>query len=198
MLEVIPDFLVWVPVGRILGKVKDMQSWLIPNIRVRLFRGVGSRLIHHNHNMSSRMMLEHLSEKVNDFGGGNPFFMQSKHQVSASADGRHRGHAAALSGNFPFRRLTAWRPSFSQERCQRDVRLVLKIENRPVFLDRSADFRRLVSQPFPPRLLVNFVVLTLRFLVSQSRFSEPSPNRIPRNMNPVLNLKHLVQPSNGP
>jgi len=144
------------------------------------------------------MMLQHLREKIDHFAGCNALFEQSKQQMPGLADGGHRCHAATFAGDLSFRCLAARCPCLAQKRGQRNVRFVLEIENRPVFLDTSANLGHFVASPFSPRFLVDFVVFSLRFLVRQSGFPQPSPNRVTRNGNVIPFLNHPMQAADGP
>jgi hypothetical protein len=46
MLEMVPYLLVWIPVRRVLGKMKYMQSFFAFNLRFRLLRCMRWCLIH--------------------------------------------------------------------------------------------------------------------------------------------------------
>ncbi len=144
------------------------------------------------------MMFQHLRKEVDHFARRNALFEQPKQQVSRFADGGHCCDSATFASDSGCGRLTARRPCLAQECCQRDVRLVLEIEDRPVFLDTFANLRHFVTSPFSPRFLVDLVVFSLRFLVRQSSFPQPTPNSVSRNGNVILLLNHAMQAANGP
>ena len=105
--------------------------------------------------------------------------------MSSLADGRHRRDTASSSGDTLFRGLAPRGPRLAQKCGQRDVGLVLKIENGPVFRDRFAGSRQYRSYPFLSGFFVNLIVFSLWFLVGQSSFAKPSPNRVFRYVVPI-------------
>ena len=143
-------------------------------------------------------MTEHLSQEVNDFIRSDPLLVQSKQEVSLLADRRKSGDPSSFSGNLTLGGLSSWCPGLAQERRQRNIGLVLKIENCPVFPHGFTHFRQRTLQPFLTSLVVRLEILTLRFLVCQSRFSKPSPNRVLRHDHLEFLLNNLMYPSHGP
>src|SRR5579872_788378 len=198
MLEMTPDLLVGIPIRRILRKVEDMQAPLVFYEVLGSLRSMWWSLIHHYNQMPSRMMLQHLLEELDYLGGCDPLVERSKQQVTSTADGRHRGNAAALARH-PNRRCLAARCPCLAEQCrQRDVRLVLKIQNRTVFLDRSANPGDFGLQPFLAGLLVNLKILSLRRLIRQARFAQSSPHGISRNDGTILTTQDLMYSPHSP
>ena len=135
-------------------------------------------LIHDDHQMTMRMVPQHLVQKFDDFLGRDAFVEKAKQQLTALANRRRRRDAGALSSHFSFRRLSARSPSLAQKRRPRNIRFVLKIQAGTVFSDGLANLRNFVRQPFLSRRLVQFVLFSLRLLVGQARVAKTSPNRI--------------------
>ena len=124
--------------------------------------------------------------------------MQTKQEMATPTHGRHRSHSTSLAGHSGFGGLPTRGSRFSQERSQRNIRLVLKIQNCQVFPCFSEDFRHLVTSPFLPRFFVAFVVLTFRLLISQSCFSQSSPNGVSGNGYVKSFGDNTMQTANGP
>ena len=143
-------------------------------------------------------MMEHLSQEVNYFVRSNPLLVQGKQEVSLFADRRKSGDSSPFSGNLALGGLSSWCPGLAQERRQRNIGFVLKIKNRPVFPHCFTYFWQRVFQPFLTCLVVRLEILTLRFLVRQSRFSKPSPNRVLRHDHLEFLLHDLMYPCYGP
>ena len=158
MLEMVPDFLVGVPIRRVFGKVEDVQTRLCTNPYSRLFRCVRWCLIHHNDQMSTRMMSEHLMKELDDFSGSDAFSHQSEQQSSPPTEGRRGSHTGAIAGHLGRGCLPGWRPRLAQKRGQRNVGFILEIEDSAVFPDGPPDLRDLVPQPFLSCRLVDLIV----------------------------------------
>src|SRR3989337_115473 len=135
---------------------------------------------------------------MNDFIRGNPFLVQSKQQMATSADCRNGGNSSALSADPRFGSLSPRRPRLAQERRQGNVRLVLKIQNRPVFPHGFADFWQFACQPFQACSVVRLEVLTFWFLVGEPRFPKPSPNRVLGDGDLQFLLNDLMDPRHSP
>jgi hypothetical protein len=119
VLKVIPDFLVGIPVWRVLGKMEDMK----PGLRLYelgcLFGCMGRCLVHDDHQMPLPMVLKHLRKKVHDLLRRDPFVVESEDKTAATCDRRHGRNGATLSGNCLFRRLPTGCPGFPQQRGYR-------------------------------------------------------------------------------
>ena len=61
MLQMIPNFLIRIPVRRILGQMKYVQPGLPGNVVHGLVGDVGRSLIHDHNQMPAAMMLQHLA-----------------------------------------------------------------------------------------------------------------------------------------
>src|SRR5271157_1346995 len=143
-------------------------------------------------------MIQHLSQEVNYLVRSNPLLMQGEEEVSSLAHRRQCGHSSPFSRDPPLGRLSAWRPRLAEERCQRNIRLVLKIENCPVFPHCLAYFGERIFQPFLACLGIRLEVLTFRFLIRQSCVTKPSPDRVLRHDDLQLLLYDLVYPCHCP
>src|SRR5271157_5737408 len=143
-------------------------------------------------------MIQHLSQEVNYLVRSNPLLMQGEEEVSSLAHRRQCGHSSPFSRDPPLGRLSAWRPRLAEERCQRNIRLVLKIENCPVFPHCLAYFGERIFQPFLACLGIRLEVLTFRFLIRQSCVTKPSPDRVLRHDDLQLLLYDLVYPCHRP
>ena len=121
--------------------------------------------------------------KFNDLGRSNSFLVKSKDQGATITDRRHCRNAATQSRHCCFGRVSTRRPSLFQKRRQRNIRLVLKIQNRPVFKYTTLDFRYLIASPMFPNALVCFVVFSFRCLIGQPSINESSPNGMLGNKN---------------
>src|SRR5580658_5573931 len=148
--------------------------------------------------MTPAVMIQHVSQEVNHLVRSNPLLIQGKQEVSSSADRRKGGDSSPFSSDLALGRLSARRPRLAQECRQRNVCLVLKIENRPVFPHCFAYFGQRVFQPLLACLLVCLEVLAFRFLVRQSRFAKPSPNSVLRHNDVQFRLHDLMYPCYGP
>ena len=114
------------------------------------------------------------------------------------ADRRKGGDSSPFSGDLTFGCLSTWRPRLPEEGCQRNIRFVLKIENRSVFPHCFPYLGQRVFQPFLTCLLIRLEVLTFRFLVRQSCLTKPSPDRVFRHDDLQLRLHDLMYPCYGP
>ena len=143
-------------------------------------------------------MVQHLSQEVNDLVRSNPFLMQGEQEVSLPADRRKGGDSSPFASDLPLGCLSTWCPRLPEEGCQRNVRFVLKIENRPVFPHCFPYLGQCLFQPFLTCLLIRLEVLTFRFLVRQPCLTKPSPDRVPRHNDLQLRLYDLMYPCYGP
>ncbi len=148
--------------------------------------------------MATTVMMQHLGQEVNHLVGGDPLLVQGEQQVPTFADRRKSSHTSAPSGDLCLGGLSPRCPGFAQERCQRHVCLVLKIQKRPVFPHRFSNLGQSIVHPFLTRLVVRLEILTFRFLVRESRFAKPSPNRVFRDGDLQFLLNHLMDPPYGP
>src|SRR5271166_6039378 len=121
--------------------------------------------------MTLAVMAQHVSQEVNHLVRSNPLLVQGKEEMSSSADRRKSGDSSPFSSDLTLGCLSARCPRLPQERCQRYVCLVLKIENRPVFPHCFSYSWQCVFQPFLTCLVIRLEVLTFRFLVRQSRLA---------------------------
>ena len=124
--------------------------------------------------------------------------MQTKQQASLPTDRGHGRYTAAFSRYLRLRRLAARGPRFPQKGRQGYVRLVLKIQNTPIFLDRFADFRHVLAQPFLPGLLARFVVFAFGLLIGKPGFTQPPPNRVLGNPGAESLTNHPMQSPHRP
>src|SRR5580700_4094812 len=143
-------------------------------------------------------MIQHLSQEVNYLVGSNPLLMQGEEEVSLLAHRRQCGDSSPFSRDLTLGRLSAWRPRLAEERCQRNIRFVLKIENCPVFPHSFAYFGERVFQPFLACLGIRLEVLTFRLLIRQSCVTKPSPDRVLRHDDLQLLLDDLTYPCHRP
>src|SRR5271157_1537573 len=98
--------------------------------------------------MTLSVMIQHVSQKVNHLVRSNPLLTQDKQEVSSSANRRKGGDSSPFSSDLTLGCLSAWCPRLAQECRQRNVCLVLKIENCPVFPDCFAYLGQREFQPF--------------------------------------------------
>src|ERR1700682_549463 len=161
--------------------MKNMQTSLFLNIRHRLVRGVWWSLVHDHYQVPSPMMRQHLPKKGDHFLGTDSLLMQLKEEPTPAIDGGNRRNSSSLTSYLLLGRQSTRRPSFAQKRCQRNIGLVLKIQQSPVFPHGFADFRGLTLHPFLTDLLIHFKVLTFRLLIGEPGFSQASPDRVMRN-----------------
>jgi len=119
MLQMVPYFFVWIPVGRVLGKRKHMKPRLTFNKRHCGLGSVRRRLVHDHDQVSLVMVFQHLGQEVNDLLRCDPFIVESKDQTAATCDRRHRRNAPTFSGHLLFGRLPARRPGFPQRHGER-------------------------------------------------------------------------------
>src|SRR5580658_8070695 len=129
---------------------------------------MGRSLVHDYNQVAVLMKLQHLSQKMDDLCRSDPFVEQVEQEPSLAAQGRHSRYTPSFASDRHTRRLAAYAPGLTQERRQRDVRFVLKIQNRPEFPHRLANLRHDRPQPFPASLLVGFEILPFRLLVGQT------------------------------
>src|SRR3990172_5373762 len=104
--------------------------------------------------MTLAVMIEHVSQEVNDLVRSNPLLMQDKQEMPSPADRRKSSNSSTFSGDLTLRGLSAWCPRLAQKCRQGNVRLVLKVKNRPVFPHRFAYLGQRALQPFLTCLLV--------------------------------------------
>src|SRR3989304_3526528 len=128
---------------------------------------MGWCLVHDHHEMATAMMGQHLGEKVDHLLRGDPFVVQAEKKLPAGGDCRLRRDTPTLSGDSLFRRLTTRGPGLPQQCRERDVGLVLEIQDRPVSADGGANSRHLTLYPLLTLLLRQFEVLSLLLLVRQ-------------------------------
>ena len=124
--------------------------------------------------------------------------MQGEEEVSLFAHRRQCRDSSTFSRDLTFGRLSAWRRRLAEERCQRNIRFVLKIENCPVFPHCFANFGESFLQPFLACLGVRLEVLTFRFLIRQSCVTKPSPDRVLRHDDLHFLLHDLMYPCHRP
>src|SRR5580658_3995532 len=194
----VPDFFIGVPIRRILRQVKHMESRLSLNVGFGCLGNMRRRLIHHNYQMAPRMMPQHLPQKLDHFDRRYPLIVQSENQLASASNRRHSRYPAALAGHALFRRDSAWCPCLAQQCGQRDVGFILKVQNGPVFLDRSANFRQLVLPPCLAFFLRQFEILSLRLLIAQARFMEAAHHRLLRDQHAKLAPNDLDQSRRSP
>ena len=133
MLQMIPYLFVGIPVWRILRQVEDVQSVLAVDESIGLFGHVRRCLIHDNNQVSPLVMLQHLGKELDHLLGSDAFLMEPEDKLSSTGNGRHCGNAAALARNSLLWGLAARSPGLSEQRSERNVRLVLKVQNSLVF-----------------------------------------------------------------
>src|SRR5271157_3931088 len=133
VLEVIPHFLVGVPIGRVFWQMEYVEAWLTGNVRLRPLGDMGWRLVHHDNQVTAFVVLKHLRQELDDFLGTDSFVVKSEEKLSSTRNRGHCRHTTALSSHTLFRSLSAGCPGLTQERCQRNVRLILEVEDRFVF-----------------------------------------------------------------
>ena len=102
MFEVIPHFFVGIPVGRVTGKVEDMETWLAVDKGHGLLGSVRRSIIHQDDQMTTAVMMQHLSQEMNHLVRSNPLFVQGKQEMPAFADRRKGSNSSALSGDLCF------------------------------------------------------------------------------------------------
>src|SRR6266496_5569077 len=115
-----------------------MQSPLPLDVVGGQFRGVGGSLIHHHHQMTTRMRAEELLQELDHFRGGDPLVVEPKHEPALGVDGGHDGDRAALAGNFC---LGVW-PRGAQVLPSRAVREMLASSSQ----DNSARYSRIAER----------------------------------------------------
>src|SRR6516164_4830737 len=175
-----------------------MQSLLTVNISSRHPRYMRRRLIHHNYQVASAMMPQHLPQEINHLTRGDALFEQPEQQATLTAQRRHGRHTAALAGHANVRRLATKRPRFPQERRQRHVRFVLEVQNSPEFACRSTNPRHFGLHPLFASFLIEFEVASLRFLVREARVSQSSPDGVFRKRDSIMFLNYSAQPTHRP
>src|SRR5438552_8595296 len=144
------------------------------------------------------VVLQHLSQELHDFLGSDAPGEQLKYKSSLAAQGGHRCYATPFTGDSRFRCLRPECPRLAQKRGQRNVRLVLKVQNRPEFPYRCANSRRFALEPLLSSVLADFEVSPLRLLVGEARVPQSSPHRILRNRHSILLSYHLPQATHRP
>src|SRR5215472_12723268 len=97
MLQMVPNLFVRVPVWRVCRQVEHVESRLGFDVARSLLGYMGWRLIHHHHQMTPRMMPQHLSEKVYDFSRRNALVVQPEYQLAAARDRRHGRYRPSLA-----------------------------------------------------------------------------------------------------
>jgi hypothetical protein len=115
-----------------------------------------------------------------------------------SIDSRHDRYGATLAGNFLFGCFPAWSPGLAQESRQGDARLVLAVEQSPIFLDCGANLGQSFTQPLLSDFRVGFAILTGRFLVGQARFLQATQDGTHGHGGLVALRNHLMQSLGGP
>ena len=73
VLEMVPDFFVWIPIRRVLGKIEYVETRLLVDPSPCFLGRVRRCLIHHNDEVSAWMMSKHLVEELNHFLGRDAF-----------------------------------------------------------------------------------------------------------------------------
>ena len=162
------------------------------------FGSMRRRLVHDHHQVPLAMVLQHLEKKVYDLLRSDPFIMESKDQAATTRDRGHGRHAATLPGNFLLRRLATRCPGFSQQRCEGNIRFVLKIQDRVVLSHGGTDLRQLCAHPCLPLLLRQLEVLSFGLLIRQARFMQPPHDGLFRQEHMELRLNDLNQSPRGP
>jgi hypothetical protein len=117
-------------------------------------------------------MLEHLSQEMNHLVRRYPLLVQGRQQMPAFADCRERRDFSPLPRDLGLGGLAPRGPGFAQERRQRNVGLVLKVQDCSVFPHRVANRGQLVLDPFLSRRLVRLEILTFWFIDSQGPFRQ--------------------------
>ncbi len=143
-------------------------------------------------------MLQHLSEEVDHFLGTDSFLVQFENEPTRSIDCGNRRNPSPLARYLLTRRQSTRSPGLSQKSSQRYVRLILKIQQSPVFLHGFADFRGLGRHPLLTSFLVHFKILPLRLLIGQAGIPQPSPDSVMRNRGLIFLLYNSVQATNRP
>src|SRR5262249_1266278 len=134
------------------------------------------------------MMIQHLSEKLDDLDRCDPFLVESEQEVASTTDSRHGRNTSTFASDLNLRCLPAEAPSLAEESCERDVSFVLEVQNSPVFQHCAADPGNFPSSPNVTRVLVKLVVLPLGLLVSEPCFPQSPPYCIARDADAVLIL----------
>jgi len=106
--------------------------------------------------------------------------------------------ADAFSRDGLLRCLPTGSPRLSKQCGERDVRLVLKVQNGPVFPHRLADLGYLSAQPVLPFFLRQFEVFALGLLVGQTGLVQSPQHGLLRKGHVEFSLDDLNEPSCGP
>src|SRR5579859_4370225 len=178
--------------------MKYMHTSLAFNIRHRLLRRVRWRLVHDDHQMPFLMVLQHLPQESDHFLRTDALFVQLEKKPAGTIDGGNRRHSSSLARYLLTRRQATRGPRLTQKGCQRNIGLILEIQQSPVFLHGFADSRGLRLHPFLTDFLVHFKVLSLRLLVGQPSIPQTPPDGIVRNRCRIFLLDNLMQSTNGP
>jgi hypothetical protein len=64
VLQIIPDFLVGIPIGRIRGQIKHMQPRSTFDEGLRHLRRVRPGLVHHEDDVSARLLTQQLLKEI--------------------------------------------------------------------------------------------------------------------------------------
>src|SRR5437667_860782 len=151
------------------------------------------RLVHYHYQMAPRVMPQHLSQESNHLGGRDPLVVQAEKQLAATGDCRQCCYAPALTRHALLGRPPARRPRFTEQGRQRDVGLILKVQNSPVFPDGAANLRQLTASPFLTFFLRQFEVLSFRLLISHTSLMQSTHHRLLGDRNAESRAHHLDQ-----
>src|SRR6202158_2629094 len=176
----------------------NVQTRLLRDIRHRFLRRVRRSLVHYDYQVPSPVVPHHLPKESDHFIRVDAFLVQLEDQPTHAIDGRECRNTSALASHLLPGRVPTRSPGLSQKSSQRHVRLILKIQQRPVFLHGSAYLRGFRPHPFVTRFLVHFKILSLRLLISQPGFSQASPNSVVRNRCRKFLLNNPMQSTDCP
>jgi len=90
MFQMVPDFLVWVPVWGIRWQVENMETLLTLDETSRFLGSMRRRFIHDDNKVPASVMSKELFKKCNYVIRGDPFLEQAKDKLTALGNGRHR------------------------------------------------------------------------------------------------------------
>src|SRR5438876_1988893 len=119
------------------------------------------------------MMSQHFRQEVNHLCRGDTLIVQPKNQLPAAGYRRQSRNTAAFTSDSLLWRPATRCPRLAQESRQRDVRLVLKIKNRPVAPHGAADLWQFLASPGRSFLLRQLEILPFRLLVTHPCFMQP-------------------------
>ena len=67
VFQVVPDFFVRIPIGRVTGQVEHMQAGLASDPSFRFLGCVRRGFVHHDDQMTTRMVSKHLLKELDHF-----------------------------------------------------------------------------------------------------------------------------------